>query len=52
MTKKRYIGAYPAIGIRPIVDGRRGPMMLRESLEDQVMAMAQAPAMEWLTWIN
>ena len=42
MERKRYIGAYPAIGIRPIVDGRRGPMMLRESLEDQVMAMAQA----------
>ena len=32
----------PKIGIRPIVDGRRGPMKLRESLEPQVMAMAQA----------
>ena len=42
MAKNRYIGEYPAIGIRPIVDGRRGPMMLRESLEDQVMAMAEA----------
>lgn len=40
MAKNRYIGEYPAIGIRPIVDGRRGPMKLRESLEDQVMAMA------------
>ena len=42
MAKNRYIGDYPAIGIRPIVDGRRGPMKLRESLEDQVMAMANA----------
>ncbi|MBR6603899.1 MAG: L-fucose isomerase, partial [Clostridia bacterium] len=40
--KKRIIGDYPVIGIRPIVDGRRGPMKLRESLEDQVMAMASA----------
>ena len=42
MAEKRYIGAYPKIGIRPVVDGRRGPLKLRESLEDQVMAMAQA----------
>lgn len=34
--------SYPAIGIRPIVDGRRGPMKLRESLEPQVWAMAEA----------
>ena len=40
MAKNRYVGDYPVIGIRPIVDGRRGPMMLRESLEGQVMAMA------------
>lgn len=32
MSKSRYIGNYPVIGIRPIVDGRRGPMQLRESL--------------------
>ena len=38
MAKNRYVGDYPVIGIRPIVDGRRGPMMLRESLEGQVMA--------------
>ena len=42
MAKSRYIGGYPVIGIRPIVDGRRGPMQLRESLEGQVMAMANA----------
>ena len=40
MANKKLIGEYPAIGIRPIVDGRRGPMQLRESLEPQVMAMA------------
>ena len=27
--------AHPVIGIRPTIDGRRGPMKLRESLEDQ-----------------
>ncbi len=42
VAKNRYIGEYPAIGIRPIVDGRRGPMKLRESLEGQVTAMADA----------
>ena len=40
--EKRITGDYPVIGIRPIVDGRRGPLKLRESLEDQVMAMANA----------
>ncbi len=42
MAKNRYIGDYPVIGIRPVVDGRRGPMKLRESLEPQVWAMANA----------
>ena len=42
MAENRYIGTYPKIGIRPVVDGRRGPLKLRESLEDQVMAMARA----------
>jgi hypothetical protein len=48
MAKNRYVGGYPVIGIRPIVDGRRGPMMLRESLEPLVWSMAEAallPAM-------
>ena len=42
MAKNRYVGDYPVIGIRPIVDGRRGPQMMRESLEPQVWAMAEA----------
>ena len=42
MAKNRYIGEYPVIGIRPTIDGRRGPMKVREGLEDQTMAMAQA----------
>ncbi len=42
MAKNRYVGDYPVIGIRPCIDGRRGPMKLRESLEDQTMALAQA----------
>ena len=42
LSENRYVGSYPVIGIRPIIDGRRGPMKLRESLESQVMAMAEA----------
>ena len=42
MAANRYIGEYPAIGIRPIIDGRRGPLKVRESLEDQTMGMAKA----------
>ena len=42
MAKNRLIGGYPVIGIRPTIDGRRGPLKVRESLEDQTMAMAQA----------
>ena len=41
MAKSRLIGDYPVIGIRPVIDGRRGPLKVRESLEDQTMAMAQ-----------
>ena len=32
----------PKIGIRPVIDGRGGALKLRESLEDQIMAMAKA----------
>jgi len=42
MAEKRIIGEYPVIGIRPCIDGRRGPMQLRESLEPTVWAMANA----------
>ncbi len=42
MAKNRYVGDYPVIGIRPCIDGRRGPLKLRESLEPTVWAMANA----------
>lgn len=38
----RLIGRLPKIGIRPVIDGRE--LGVRESLEDQCMAMAQAAA--------
>ena len=44
MAANRLIGAYPVIGIRPTIDGRRGPLKVRESLEDQTMGMAKAAA--------
>ena len=42
MAKSRLIGDYPVIGIRPTIDGRRGPLKVRESLEDQTMNMAKS----------
>ena len=42
MAESRLIGGYPVIGIRPTIDGRRGPLRVRESLEEQTMGMAQA----------
>ena len=42
MQRPRLIGGYPAIGIRPVIDGRRGPLKVREGLEEQTMGMAQA----------
>jgi len=44
MAKSRLIGDYPVIGIRPVIDGRRGYLKVRESLEDQTMNMAKAAA--------
>lgn len=44
MAKNRLIGDYPVIGIRPTIDGRRGVLMVRESLEQQTMDMAKAAA--------
>ena len=44
MAENRLIGDYPVIGIRPTIDGRRGPLKVRESLEVQTMNMAKAAA--------
>ena len=44
MAKSRLIGDYPVIGIRPTIDGRRGTIKVRESLEDQTMNMAKSAA--------
>ncbi len=44
MAENRLIGDYPAIGIRPTIDGRRGYLKVRESLEEQTMNMARAAA--------
>ena len=44
MAENRLIGGYPVIGIRPCIDGRRGPLGVRESLEDQTMNMAKTAA--------
>ena len=41
MAENRLIGQYPVIGIRPTIDGRRGYLKVRESLEDQTMNMAK-----------
>ena len=42
MATNRLIGDYPVIGIRPTIDGRRGILKVRESLEEQTMGMAKA----------
>ena len=55
MANSRLIGDYPVIGIRPTIDGRRGPLKVRESLENQTMNMAKAAAKlitENLTYTN
>ncbi len=44
MAKNRLIGEYPVIGIRPTIDGRRGVLGVRESLEEQTMNMARSAA--------
>ncbi|AQM59522.1 L-fucose isomerase [Clostridium baratii] len=44
MTKSRLIGEYPVIGIRPTIDGRRGILDVRGSLEEQTMNMAKSAA--------
>ena len=44
MSKNRYIGEFPVIGIRPTIDGRRGALDVRGSLEEQTMNMAKSAA--------
>ena len=44
MAESRLIGSYSVIGIRPTIDGRRGKIKVRESLEDQTMNMAKSAA--------
>ena len=44
MAENRFYGEYPVIGIRPIIDARRGPLNVRGSLEEQTMDMAKAAA--------
>ena len=44
MAVNRLIGDYPVIGIRPTIDGRRGYLKVRESLEEQTMNMARSAA--------
>ena len=44
MAENRLLGDYPVIGIRPTIDGRRGPLKVRESLEEQTMNMAKSAA--------
>ncbi len=44
MALSRLIGDYPVIGIRPTIDGRRGVLKVRESLEEQTMNMAKSAA--------
>lgn len=42
MSENRLTGSYPVIGIRPTIDGRRGALDVRGSLEKQTMEMACA----------
>lgn len=44
MPQYQEIVTKPVIGIRPTIDGRRGVLAVRESLEEQTMAMARAAA--------
>ena len=44
MAKNRFKSEYPVIGIRPTIDGRRGVLQVRESLEEQTMNMAKSAA--------
>lgn len=45
MAENRLVGEYPVIGIRPVIDGRRGVLRVREGLEAQTMGMALSAKM-------
>lgn len=38
----RLIGEYPVIGIRRVIEARTGKLQMRQSIEGQVLAMAEA----------
>jgi L-fucose isomerase len=42
LANNRLIGDYPVIGIRPTIDGRRGYINVRGTLEEQTMNMAKS----------
>lgn len=42
MATNRLIGDYPVIGIRPVIDARKGMLDIRASLEEQTMGIARA----------
>lgn len=44
MVENRFVEEYPVIGIRPTIDGRRGALNVRGSLEEQTMNMAKSAA--------
>jgi len=44
MSENRLIGGFPIIGIRPVIDARRGNLDVRGSLEEQTMNMAKGAA--------
>jgi hypothetical protein len=49
MSNNRYVGDYPVIGIRPVVDGRRGPMLpfgVKRALITSVVADSQATILQ------
>ncbi len=41
MQERQLIGTHPVIGIRRIIEARRGVLKIREGIEDKVMSMAQ-----------
>ena len=45
MAENRFMGAYPVIGIRPTIDGRRGALKVRESLEEQTKRLSKRTAL-------